>query len=112
MDTAQAQALTMEMKKSGGIDLETGDRVTRQLKRLPKLQSGKFSVRIVRTWGFEQRRFDRLIDYLADPFPTGLESVEGFTPGVIAEYFYRCAEIHEDGEWRPVELALRRPVSA
>lgn len=111
METSQAQALTMELKKRAVIDLETGDHIARQLKRLPKVQSGKFTLRMVRTWGYDQRRFDRLIDYLADPWQTGLESEEGFNPAAIAELFYRCAEVHEDGEWRPLEMALRRPTA-
>jgi len=106
METAQAQALTLEIKKYAPVGLEAGDYIARQLKRLPKLQSGKFLVRIVRTWGFDRKRFDRLIDYLADPWPIELE---GFTPALIAEYLYRCGEIFEDGEWRPLEMCLRRP---
>ena len=109
METAQAQALVQEVKRFLPIELEAADYIARELKRLPKLQSGKFAIRIMRTWGFTRRRFDRLIDYLCDPFTTGLEKEEGFTPAVIAEFFYRCGEVHENGEWKPVESCLRRP---
>ena len=104
METSQAQAIAQEIKKYAPIGLEAGEYIARQLKRLA-IEQGKTALRLIRRWGLERRRFDRLIEYFADPWPV---EIEDFPAHLIPEYLYRCAEIHED-EWQPLEKCLRRP---
>lgn len=76
--------------------------------------------KLIDRWGFHERKFARACDYAAHPWKirdidyeaqmlSGV-NLEKFTPEQILESIYRCCEVFEDGEWKPIEKALRRPV--
>ena len=106
METSQAQAIAQEIKKYAPIGLEAGEYIARQLKKIT-VEQGKTALRLIRKWGLERRRFDRLIEYFTDPWAIEIADFPA-SAHLIPEYLYRCAEIHEDGEWQPIEMCLRR----
>jgi hypothetical protein len=121
MTAAQVNAYAARIRTMTGLPAEELQKVVFVLSGV-RIPHAELILRLIHKWGYHWRRFERACDYAARPWPITDDDSDGklasgvdlgtFTQEAVIELLYRCGEIHEDGEWRPVEMALRRPVEA
>lgn len=108
MNTQQAQGYAIRLRTlEPRLKVEALRRIADSLVPAPTADA-EVLLSVTEKWGFDWRRFERTADYIAHPWPI---QIEDFTPAQIIELLYRCAEVHEDGGFKPLDLCLRRPGS-